>query len=300
MIRQLIRPAFGILAVWLCVSAHAACAQGLIWSLPEDGTWVEYQGTYTQKKARPNSDDGDLTIKWDQRLRISSVGTETVPLDGKETACRWVEFKFERGRKEDWADGGGAGPFGTRIYKVLIPEDKVQGKIIDDETIPVRFIPVVKGFRKIGGRKAEPIGEKILSIYPMISLLMHYENLKEASPVDDATLAFWGKLAEGDVGGNDEEQPIRDWIESYPIGKITARLFQGRTEILTKTSHTNNVGHMWRSSDVPFGVAKWGVTVVREAKDEFAPETEFKQVSTVIVKLTATEKGTGARSELAQ
>ena len=39
----------------LIAGAGRVEAQGLIWSLPEEGTWVRYEGTYKQTELRPNS-----------------------------------------------------------------------------------------------------------------------------------------------------------------------------------------------------------------------------------------------------
>ena len=66
-----------ILVGGLLVGEQTATAQGLIWKLPKDGTWVEFEGEYSQTEFRPNSPDGDLKPEpWSRRLRISSVGQQ--------------------------------------------------------------------------------------------------------------------------------------------------------------------------------------------------------------------------------
>src|SRR5262245_46496972 len=126
-------------------------AQMLIWNLPnDDGVWVRFEGAYKQTRARPNSNAGDENLEWGRQLTISSVGRETV--DGR--ACRWVEFKSitkPSGLEQK------PGPGDSYIYKVLIPEDHVIGKTVDAETIPVTYLPIVKGWRKVGEREPQPV-----------------------------------------------------------------------------------------------------------------------------------------------
>ena len=45
-------------------------AQGLLWNLPESGTWVRYAGEYRQETLRPQSEEGDLTLQWQRELEI--------------------------------------------------------------------------------------------------------------------------------------------------------------------------------------------------------------------------------------
>jgi len=256
-----------------CLSQNAvtASAQGLIWNLPqEDGAWVRYEGTYTVIKTRPDADDGDLELKWARRLTIKSVGDEMATVDGKETACRWVEFRLETGRET--AEGPETGRFGTRIYKVLIPANRVIGKIADEDNIPVTFLPIVKGFRQIGDRPAKPVKEKVLAIYPMISLLDHYQDFKPTSK---------------------DAEPV-----DVPLGAISARLFKGTQVLETPITRSTNQAELALSDEVPFGPVMWKVNVVREVKDKLSPEDAFQKVSTITIEMQAVETGGGATGDI--
>src|SRR5579863_5381857 len=164
--------------VWLAGLVSPAQAQILIWSLPkEEGAWIRLEGTYRQTRDRPNSNAGSEVLEWHSELTISSVGREMADVDGTEVACRWVEFKAV-------TKPGGVdqvpGPGDTFVYKVLIPEDRVVGKTIDEESLPITFLPIVKGFRRVGGREVEPVQEKALAVYPTIALVTYYPDLKAA------------------------------------------------------------------------------------------------------------------------
>ena len=80
-------------------AAPRANAQGLIWKLPADGTWIRYEGTYQQIETRSNTGGTDLTIQWIQHLTIKSVGALEAEFEGKTVPCRWLEFKVQTGRR---------------------------------------------------------------------------------------------------------------------------------------------------------------------------------------------------------
>ena len=57
---------------------------------------------------------------------------------------------------------------------MLIPEARIFGTLInnnsvDADGIPVSFLPIIRGYRKLGNRKEEQIKTKVLQIYPAIS-----------------------------------------------------------------------------------------------------------------------------------
>ena len=56
-----------------CGTTQPAHAQGLIWKLPADGTWIRYEGTYQQIESRSNTGGTDLTIQWIQHLTINAI-----------------------------------------------------------------------------------------------------------------------------------------------------------------------------------------------------------------------------------
>src|SRR5579864_8593884 len=161
----------------LAVPATPASAQILIWNVPkENGAWVRFEGTYRQTRSRPNATAGDELLEWRSELTISEVGREKVDFDGeKDVPCRWVEFKSltkPNGLEKQ------PGPGDTFIYKVLIPENRVIGKTVDEQKIPVTFLPIVKGWRKVGGRDAEPVSERALAMPPTVVLATYYPDLK--------------------------------------------------------------------------------------------------------------------------
>ena len=120
-------------------------AQGLLWSLPEEGTWARYEGTYRQIKIRPNVAEGNEELNWIRELTIKSLGSETAEYQGKDTTCHWLEFKLITGTPSE--AGIDPGNYGVRLYKILVPESAVIANTIDSSDILVSYIPIVKGYR---------------------------------------------------------------------------------------------------------------------------------------------------------
>ncbi len=262
---------------WNC--AATSQAQGLLWSLPEDGAIVEYAGKYHNKQERPGRNEGPLELEWDSRLTIQSVGEEMADVDGIPTVCRWIEFKVVTGKastKGVESDAGiDPGPHGVTIYKVLIPASRVKGQLKDDDGLPVTFIPIVKGYRKIGQQPAQPIREKVLSFYPMLGLFANYLDL-----------APEGEEADLDLPN---------------VGTVKAKQLKGTLKLQNKTGKSENVGEIWLSSEVPFGWAKYHVKLIRQEKDITAPESAFAPAAEIDVEMTAVKKETsGAKSELGE
>jgi hypothetical protein len=267
-------------AAFTAFPTPSASAQVLIWSLPrEDGAWVRLEGTYKQTRNRPDAKLGDEMLEWRSELTISAVGSETAEFtdkgaDGKdrtrEVPCRWVEFKSVT--KPNGLDIP-PGPGDTYIYKVLIPAERVIGDIVDEQGIPVTFLPIVKGWRKIGQRDAEEVTEKALAVYPTISLVTYYANLK--------------------AEGNESEQ-VQAGADT-----VAARLYKGSRVFQKNTNRSTNAATLWRSDDVPFGLARLQVTLTQEKKDLAASADEFKQTSLVEVDMAVVATGNDARSELA-
>ncbi|MFM9959670.1 MAG: hypothetical protein ACKV2Q_00385 [Planctomycetaceae bacterium] len=252
-----------------CGAAPQAKAQGLIWRLPPDGTWIRYEGTYQQIEARSNTGGTDLTILWIQHLTIKSVGQQEVELDGKNVPCRWLEFKVQTGKKSE--AGINPGPVGASIYKVLVPENRVIGKLTDDETIPVSFLPFVKGFRKDGEKPVEEMTGSVLQIFPKIALFRHFTTLEKDGEPESLDLS---------------------------VGAATAQKLKGKHEAENLQNHTVHEAELWRSDDVPFGLAQWSVKLTMERKGENDPRSAFKQVAQTLVDMKAQETGTDAKSEV--
>ncbi len=256
-----------------------ASAQVLIWSLPkEDGTWVRFEGTYKQTRTRTNAAAGDEMLEWQSELTISAVGSDAGEIDGtdeagkpvkREVPCRWVEFKSIT--KPSGLDKQ-PGPGDTFVYKVLIPEEAVIGATVDKEGIPVTFLPIARGWRKVGQRDAEAVTEKALAVYPTISLMTYYPDLK----------------AEGE-----ESEQVQVGGEA-----VAARLYKGSRLFKSATSRSTNAAALWRSDEVPFGLARFHVSLTLEKKDLAASADEFKRASLIEVDMAAVATGKDARSEL--
>src|SRR5262245_12546429 len=85
-----------------------ARADGLLYQLPEDGSWVRFDIQYTFKV-----DGMDKAGKGTGTMTMASVGKAT---EGTE-ACRWIEFKVQL---KD------IGPEQILIRKLLIPEKRLK------------------------------------------------------------------------------------------------------------------------------------------------------------------------------
>ena len=99
-----LRPFLAACALMGLFAAAHADAQGLLWSLPPDGTWVRYEGTYSQLVRRPDSTAGDLQLEWTRHLTIKSVGTSEESYRGQVQPCRWIEIKVVTGQVKEGPD----------------------------------------------------------------------------------------------------------------------------------------------------------------------------------------------------
>ncbi len=258
----------------ICVVSLSSslAAQGLIWELPADGSWVRFEGTYEKEMPGPESNDLNIKLQWTRHLVISSVGSEMAEYEGAQTACRWLEFKCITGKSTE--SGVAPGVSGPRIYKVLVPEKAISGDIketIGKNELPITFLPIVRGYRKTGDRPVEPLKTNVLRFYPMITMLEHYTQ--------------WDSV--GEPGS----------VET-PAATVSAREYQGTFISESTTTRSKNEGKIWRTTEIPFGVAKWSVVITRETKGGTRPRTEFKQTSLIQVNMSAHEVGKNAESEL--
>jgi hypothetical protein len=154
-----------------------------------------------------------------------------------------------------------------------VPEAKVLGKLVDGDDIPATFIPIVKGFRKVGTQEAQPVSEKVLAVYPMLSLFAYYRDFAQ----------------DGDAAED---------VNLPQLGSVSAKAFKGSQILEGPVSRSDNKGEIWLTSDVPFGWAKYHVNLVREEKESSAPRNEFKKTAELDVTMEAVEKGTDAQSEI--
>jgi len=258
----------GALFVLLALS-QTVQAQGLIWSLPEDGTWVRFEGTYEQTEINPDAAAGNLAIQWIRHVTIKSVGKEEAEFDGATVPCRWIEIKVVTGTASE--QGINPGPVGTRILKALVPESRVTGKVEYGDGILVSYLPIVKGLQKTGDGPVQPMESNVLNIYPLLSPMMHYRTLESA----DA----------------DEEVDT-------PLGKVPARKFTGQLTIESPTIRAESTAEFWASNEVPFGLAKWSVKQTRSRKDRAETRDQFKPKSELTAEMSAHAKGNDAQSEI--
>jgi len=248
----------------------AACAQGLIWELPEeDGTWIRYEGTSTLTELRPDSAAGDETAEWLQHLTLKSVGQEMAEYDGKMQPCRWIEIESVTGTPTE--EGIDPGPTGRRIVKVLVPESRVIPAQVDDTQILVSYLPIVKGYRKIGEKPAVEIKSKVLQVYPLLTLLPHFRRMSQEGTEEDADVA---------------------------LGPAIATRLKGTRKLENHVSRSTNEATLWRSSDVPFGLARWTVKVSHEAKKPTEDRGAFQQHSEAEIEMQAVESGADAQSRV--
>jgi len=247
------------------VFAPMAFSQGVVCQLPPDGTWVRFEGTYTQTEIRDNTAEEKLDIApWIEKVWIKSVGSEMAEYKGEMTACRWIEIKIDRGREKD--GNVDTGLTGSEIYKVLIPETVVISDNVDKDGVPVSFLPLVKGFRKIGKADPKPLTEPALQLYPLGILVGYYRELKVIEEGVDP-----------EVG-----------IEAVKA----ATQLQGQVSTERTSSRTVQESTLWKSTDVPFGVARWSAKITREVKDAQEPRDKFKPISEVTIEMKAKETGT--------
>lgn len=260
-----------VAAVCCFPAAAPSCGQGLIFSLPEDGTGIEYEGTVVQEMVRAELPEGKETLSWNRELTIKSVGREDAEFQGVMQPCRWIEIKVVTGKSE--ASGIDTGPAGARVYKVLVPESKVSDTAADEDSIPNAVLPIVKGYRRLGEESVEEISSRGLVVYPTLCLLANYP---------DPDVVARSETVES-VGG-------REAYDSRHLKGITVR---ERTD-----SRSTNEGEFWVSRDVPFGLAGWSVRVIREVKGSTEERSGFRQVSTVTSDMKVRDTFGSAESEL--
>lgn len=254
------------LVTQVCLLTHDALAQGVVCQLPEDGTWVKFEGTYAQTEIRPGTAAGKLEINpWIEHVWIKSVGIEMAEYKGEMTPCRWIEIRIDRGREKDGKIDTGL--TGTEIYKVLIPESAVIADNVDGDGVPVSFLPLVKGFRKLGKAEPKALAEPALQLYPLGILVGYYRELKQTEESVDPEV------------GLEDVKSASQWQ-----GQVTTERASSRT-IMEST--------IWKSPKVPFGVARWSAKITREIKDAQEPRDGFKASSEVAIEMKARETGKG-------
>lgn len=266
--RRISQLAFGLLVCGISLfSGPAATAQGLFYYLPQDGTAVEYEGTITLSTGA--EDTAPLT--WTSELSIKSVGREDAEFNGTVQPCRWIEIKVVTG--DAGAAGIDPGPVGARIWKVLVPESKINAERFDSDSIPNDVLPIVRGFRRLGEEAVKEIRTPALVVYPTIALLTDYENPEVVATADVPEVLAPGL-------------------------SVTAKRMKGKRVMERLESRSTNIGEYWVTPDVPFGLARWIVSVSTEKKESTAPRSDFRQVNIRQVDMKVKRILQNAESEL--
>jgi hypothetical protein len=244
-----------------------AMAQGLIFELPEDGSLVEYEGTLTQGV----SADDENPLSWDCELSIKSVGKTDEVFEGVMQPCRWIEIRTMTGKSG--AAGLDPGLIGSRIYKVLVPESKIIADNVDGIGIPNEMLPILRGWRRIGEDKEQQIRTSALRFYPTITLLTTYPEITTIS--------------------TNAVPEIK--LQSPQISAVHRN---GNVVLESPTSRSTNTADFWVSKDVPFGLARWTVTITTEKKDLTAPRSDFQTTVVKTLDMQLRRIDSNAESEL--
>ena len=256
--------------------APPASAQGLIWNAPDEGTEVQFEGDYLQEDERPQDVEKRIKLEWRKRLWIKALKKTNAEYQGQTVPCQWFELKVVTASE---VGGDGAlvpGPGGQYIYKVLVPLERAmlgppaQGNVVDKAGIPVAYLPIVKGYRRIDEQAAEPITSGVLDTYPMLTLMAHYRTL--------------------DVVAEDEDPQV--------MGITSATHYHGEAIMESPTSRSTNKAEIWANNSIPFGLARWKVDIVREAKDAQAARDQYQPASTIRVDMKLVKQSTSAMSDL--
>src|SRR5205085_9919072 len=124
---------------------------------------------------------------------------------------------------------------------ILIPEVAVITDNVDASGVPVSFLPIVKGYRKMGKAEPKPLTESALQLYPVGILVGYYRELKVVAEDVDAGVG---------------------------VGAIKATQLKGVITIERPDSRTVQESTIWKSPDVACGVARWTAKITRETKDD--------------------------------
>ena len=251
-----------------------ASAQGLIWRLsPKENFRVVYYGSYVQVDQPARAGAKVPVVK--RELIVKSLKKAKGYFDGKEVDCRWLEISVETGV----IVGGeikkiNSGPGAKRIYKVLVPEEKIVGDWKDAQDVFVSMLPIatdktgkkVMGVMKIGNSPEKPIKSPVLQVYPMLTLLQHYR--KPTVTVGQGSITIAGKKITG----------FKNYKATQTIESRSSRSTSTAEFIVTDGT-----------DQIPTGLGKWTVTLVREEKNSSQSRGEFKVVTTITTTLEARE-----------
>ena len=202
------RTLFASATILFLAWAASARADGLIYQLPEDGTWATFELSGTGK-----TDDKDEKLTG--TVRVALVGSATV----KKEPCRWIEVAFE-GKSEQETEK-------TKVVvKALVPE-----KFLKKGETPVDH--VVRSWIRTEDAKPKKLKEfKDIHASPLPMVLAG--PLKDAKQLDETVLeSKLGKLPCAGVAGQLEFKSAEGEAESVkvetrlnakaPFGVVAAR-----------------------------------------------------------------------------
>ena len=259
-------------------------AQGLIWNAPPEGTEVQFEGDYIQEDERPQEVNQKIQLEWRRRLWIKALKKIQAEYNGQMVDCQWFEMKVVTGTET--GDGELVpGPGGQRIYKILVPLERATlgppmgGNVVDKQGIPIGYLPIVKGYRRIDEQAAEPITSGVFHAHAGLTLLTNYRTLEAVTEEDPQV-----KYTE-----NDTAQTV-----------ATAMRYHGELVMESPTNRTTNKADIWANDSSPFGLVRWKVEVARETKDGKASRDQFQLTSTYRVDMKLVKKSMDAVSDLAE
>ena len=253
---------------------QTVAAQGLVWNLPESGTWARYAGEYRQVTVRPTSTEGDLTLQWQCLLEIRCLERTTAEWKGEQVSCVWLELESQIGQQVDGQLE--TGPGSVRLYKILVPEQEVIGKAFFDLPIPRAYLPVVQGYRKIGEGDVQPLQGNVFQTFPVLSQVLINEQAKIAGE-DTVTVQ---------AGSADAPR------------EIAATRIENSTVIQELSSRSTNNTTLWISDEIPFGSVRWIVRTERETKTLVDTRDLFKKHSEFSVEMNLVQTGSDAAAKL--
>jgi hypothetical protein len=260
-----------------------AVAQGLIWNAPDEGVELQFEGDYLQEDDRPNDVKKRIELEFRRRLWIRALKKTQAEYNGNPVDCQWFEIKVVTASLAAGKDSTGdlePGPGGQRIYKILVPLERatigppIAGKVADKAGIPIAYLPIIKGYRKIDEDAAQPITSGVFDAFPMLTLMANYRNLEVVAEEEDPQVTL--------------------------SGVSSATHYHGEKVMESPTNRTTNKAEIWANPSIPFGLARWKVEVVRETKSAKAARDQYQPASTYRVDMKLVKQNANATSDIAE
>jgi hypothetical protein len=241
-------------------------ADGLIYRLPQDGSWVRYD----------LSMEGTQDLKWPVKsvgtLMLSSVGRQRI--EGQ--PCRWIELRLDVGAEVKLPDRQVKAQQRHIILKMLIPEEYLTAGA--DPLAHVRRL-----YYKDGDRKPELIEDEKWKQYEIDRFRPLFPK-PPAGKIADDHRAF--EALDTKIGRLDCEKLTFESSYDGPLarGARGRWIWQGEHQV-------------WLSEEVPFGVA--GLMLKSQSKEWNGEDGPIPDATSETTKrLTISEVGRGKKSDL--